>query len=381
MTPAPSPTAISSEEFTRRRAIARNCMEEAGVDVLLVDHAEFMLWLTGYSVSETLYRAFLLPLHGDPWFVVRELDAGPCVAQSRLVDPVTFSDDEDPWSQVAQSLIRRGLASGTVGADFHSYGFSADTCWRLRALLPDARWADLSGISDSLRTVKSPAELHRLASAAAIADSAMQRIADTVQTGWSVNQVAGLVAAHFLQAGADSGETGPIGLGSGDIHFLHALRANAPLTPGSMLHVELTPKVACYSARLMRPVFIGEPAQEVLRAMQTLIALQDAQIRAMKPGVRAADVDAILRQGVLQARLRERYENVTGYTLGLYARTPRPSDFSSCFTPNANWTLEENMVFHMYASAQGFAFSETVVVTPDGGQRLTQTPRHHISVG
>jgi Xaa-Pro dipeptidase len=73
--------------------------------------------------------------------------------------------------------------------------------------------------------------------------------------------------------------------------------------------------------------------------------------------------------------LRSDYANVTGYSLGLYGRTPRSSDFSLCFTPKAAWRLQENMVFHMYASALGFAFSETVVVTPDGGRRLTSTPR------
>jgi Xaa-Pro dipeptidase len=33
------------------------------------------------------------------------------------------------------------------------------------------------------------------------------------------------------------------------------------------------------------------------------------------------------------------------------------------------------MVFHMYASAHGVSFSEMVLVTPDGPERLTQTPR------
>jgi Xaa-Pro dipeptidase len=45
------------------------------------------------------------------------------------------------------------------------------------------------------------------------------------------------------------------------------------------------------------------------------------------------------------------------------------------FTPNANWRLETGMVFHMYVSAGGIAFSETVMVGSDGSRRLTQTPR------
>ena len=33
------------------------------------------------------------------------------------------------------------------------------------------------------------------------------------------------------------------------------------------------------------------------------------------------------------------------------------------------------MVFHMYASAAGVSFSETVLVSLDGAQRLTGLPR------
>jgi Xaa-Pro dipeptidase len=33
------------------------------------------------------------------------------------------------------------------------------------------------------------------------------------------------------------------------------------------------------------------------------------------------------------------------------------------------------MVFHMYVSAAGASFSETVLVTPDGPEILTRTPR------
>jgi Xaa-Pro dipeptidase len=83
-----------------------------------------------------------------------------------------------------------------------------------------------------------------------------------------------------------------------------------------------------------------------------------------------------VRDGALAAKLRDRYDNATGYTLGYYAPwSPRTSDFTRLFVPTARWALEAGMVFHMYVSAQGIAFSETVVVTDGGAERLTQTER------
>lgn len=55
---------FSREEFAGRVAKARAAMAEAGAELLLVDHAEFLAWLTGYAVSETMYRAAFLPREG-----------------------------------------------------------------------------------------------------------------------------------------------------------------------------------------------------------------------------------------------------------------------------------------------------------------------------
>lgn len=367
------------EEFTARVAKTRAAMAEAGADVLLIDHAEFLAWLTGYTVSETMYRAAFLPREGGPWFVLRELDAGPCRAACWFSDIIGYADTAEPHAVMADELRRRGLAAVRIGADHGSYGFTAATRDRLGALLPEARFIDLPAASDLLRAVKSPLEIVLIGDAAGIADKAMAAIATRARPGFSPRAAAAIAAACFLDNGADTGETGPILPGIGDHEFLHGVMTAQPLQDGDILHVELIPKVRNYGARLMRPVLIGEDRRGLAPLAERLVALQDRQLAAMKPGVLARDVDAILREAVLTEGLRPDYDNVTGYSLGLYGRTPRPSDFSRVFLPSSDWRLEEGMVFHMYVSAGGLGFSESVVVQAGGGQRLTLTPRALLS--
>ena len=127
----------------------------------------------------------------------------------------------------------------------------------------------------------------------------------------------------------------------------------------------------------------GPTSPEVCDATIELISLQDQQIAAMKPGANAGEVDAILRDGAVKAGLRSDYVNNTGYTLGYYfEQAPRTSDFTRDFTKDADWKLEVGMTFHMYTSAKaGVAISETVHVTPDGAQRLTQIERRLFQCG
>jgi Xaa-Pro dipeptidase len=175
--------------------------------------------------------------------------------------------------------------------------------------------------------------------------------------------------------GADSARAGIITSGSRS-GSLHGVLGNRALERGDVLHLELVPQVRGYSARIMRPTVIGSPSAAQADAARALIEIQDRQIAAMQPGARAADVDAICRAGVLKAGLRDRYDNATGYTLGYYAPwSPRTSDFTRLFVPTASWRLEPGMVFHMYTSAAGLAFSETVLVTEAGAERLTRAER------
>ena len=70
-------------------------------------------------------------------------------------------------------------------------------------------------------------------------------------------------------------------------------------------------------------------------------------------------------------------------TLGYYfEQAPRTSDITRLFTAGTDWRLEAGMTFHMYAStAAGGAFSETVLVTDGGPERLTRTERRLLRCG
>ena len=132
--------------------------------------------------------------------------------------------------------------------------------------------------------------------------------------------------------------------------ILHASGHEQRLQAGDVLHVELIPKVRHYSARLMRPLIVGEISAARALAQQ-LIAIQDRQLRAMKPGVAACTVDAVAREAVLSAGLREDYSNITGYAL-VCIRAPASKRFKLLFSSSgAVVTGGKHGVSHVYFSA------------------------------
>jgi Xaa-Pro dipeptidase len=367
--------AFPPEEYADRLAAVRAVMLRRDVDVLLVDQAEHLAYLTGFDRSATLYQACVVPREGEPVMVLRRLDEPAFRERTWLSGCVTFADTEDPMGVVARVLRDREWADRRIGLELDSHYLTVARCRRLAAALPDATPVDFSGVLWELRLRKSAREIEYLRAAARIADAALREAVEAAGPGVSERVAAAAASRAFVLLGADNGRAGIVTSGprSGS---LHGTLGDRTLQPGDILHLELVPQVQGYSARIMRPTVIGPPSPEQASAARQLVEIQDRQLAAMKPGTPARDVDAICREGVVAAGLRERYENATGYTLGYYAAWgPRSSDFTRVFLPTAGWLLEPGMVFHMYCAAQGMAFSETVLVTDGGAERLTRSER------
>lgn len=363
------------EEYAGRMARLRERMKAAGVEAALFDEIESLTWLTGYGNSENRWRCVVVPLEGEPFIVIRALDATPCRQRTWIEDVFTFRDWEDPFLTLQSALDRRRLSRARIGLDFNSYGMPLARFARMSQVLSGCEFVDLGPVIWELRLIKSPAEMAFLRQSAAVADAAMERAVHACRPGASQRDAAREAAAAFIELGADPGPPGPISAAQG-WDFLHGHLSSEPLAPGQSVHIELVPRVQGYSARLMRCVSIGEPDAALQAATRRLIECQDRQIAAMRPGAQAAAVDAILREGLLTSGLREQFDNISGYTLGFYAAAgPRTSDFTRIFHPEAQWSLEPGMVFHLYASAAGASISETVEITPEGPLCLSRLPR------
>ncbi|AOO84980.1 M24 family metallopeptidase [Bosea vaviloviae] len=371
---------FSKEEFAQRLSAVRGIMADLDLQVLVLDELESMQWVSGFGISQTMWRCAVVPREGEPFLIVRSLDLVPAIERSPFSGIVGFKDWDDPVSVLADELRKRGLDKTDIGVEFDSSSMSVRRLADLKRELPDAQFKDIGIRIWELRAVKSPAEIEYLRRAAQICDEAVLRGVAAIKVGGRQRDVVKAAAITYLEMGADPGRVGPIttGIGWG---ALHGNEHTHPIEKGSIVHIELTPRVCCYSSRIMRSVVVGEPSKEQLDVMDQLIKIQDRQFAAMVPGAVAGDIDALAREPILAAGLRPSYDNITGYTLGCYpSSTQKGSEFVHKFTPAETWKLKEGMVLHMYLSAEGLAISEAVVVRSDGVERLTQCDRKLFSV-
>ncbi|MER8583145.1 Xaa-Pro peptidase family protein [Mesorhizobium sp. M1423] len=373
---------FNRSEFQSRVERLRAELRTRKLDALFVDGFEASAYYLNYEAPQTFYPAGLIPTEGEPFFVLWSLDVPTMRESSWIEDVAGFSDWEDPAIAIARKIRQRGFDHARIGIDLRSHALTVQTFEALKRELPRVEFVDVDGLPWKLRKVKSVAEIEKLRRAAAISDATMHEIVEAVKPGVRGRDAARMAVDGYIRRGADAGPLGVIniaGPGVDDMGFLHGEDLDTPLKQGDVLHVELIPRFEGYSARMMRCVVVGDIPPALELASRQMIELQDKQIAAMKPGAIAKDVDRIMRQGALDARLRDHYTNFSGYTLGYYPERSRGSEVTWIFLPNSEWVLEEGMVFHMYTSGRGISISETVLVGPNGGERLTKLERRLFS--
>lgn len=364
---------FAREEYLARVERLRAGLVAQGLDALVAFMPETVTWSTGFFTrGYSSYQFAIIPVAGDPVLFCRDVEEyyldATCVFPGRVM--WTDSDDRDA---VAAGAIRRTLGpKARVGIEMGAWPLSAGRFAALKTALPDCTFIDCTALTTRLRLVKSPAEIAYQRAAARAAEAGMAAGIGAAVAGTTERDMAAAICAAMIRAGSDL--PGPGVLSSGERAFhLHGGYSDRVLERGDIVQLEVTPNVRHYHARFMRPMKVGVATDEEQRTVETLIAIQDRAIATVAPGVAATVPDAIYREGVLGAGLRETYTNKTFYSVGLLLQPSGGEPLEA--EPKATWRFEPGMVFHTYVLAHGFGMSETIAVTETGCERLTTFPR------
>jgi len=363
------------EEYRGRLERAQAEMAAHDLPVLILHGAESICYLSGfYTVGIFAYHALIVPAKGEPILVLRALEEPNAIRQSWLAHRCCWHDGDEPIRATQQVITSLSLEGGRIGIEQDSWYLTLKRYRTLCELLPHATFVDEPLIVDRLRLIKSPREVEYIRAAACVAEAQMQAGIDAIRPGVSEREVLEKTIAAGIRAGGEPRYRGSMVAGQPP-RYAHHDWGNGYIEPEDVVKYELTGRVKKYIARLMRTSVVGTPTHEMTRTFDLLTEVYQNGLSRMRPGVTAAKIDEIIRGPLIEAGLREPNRNRIGYSIGLVI-PPTAGEFICEFTPDADWTLESGMVFHMLIGAKGgIGFSETVLVTDDGAEELTRFER------
>lgn len=372
----------------RRESVAAG-MDAAGLDAVCVFYPARVAYLTGFHHIPTERPIALVISSGGrsslvvPAVEKEHAESGTSVDHVRVY--FEYPGAEHPMETVAAVLTDMDARADRTGADHDGYV----PYWGYRG----PRLSDLTGVEpldselivESLRRVKSPAELACIQLSCDWAVRAHRRMQDAITVGKTEMECYTPPATETLfemvrempgwrpRGGDDTGMVAMF-VGGRATAMPHGFVKGHGVQPGDVLVSGAGANIDGYRSELERTMIVGEPTAEQRRAFDAMLALQTRAIEVMAPGVPAGEVELATVRLADELGVSGNLRHHVGHSIGLEGHEAPFLDRGD------DAVLEPGMVFTVEPGVYikdlgGFRHSDTVVITEDGCRVMTHYPR------
>jgi len=367
---------FASEVYAHRLAAAAASAGQAGLDGLVITPGYDLQYLIG-TRAQTFERltALVVPASGaEPVVVLPRLELAALrqsAAADLNLDMRDWVDGEDPYTLVADALGGHARAGVTDSMPaLHLLPLAG----KLGAV-PVLATPVLAG----LRMIKDAAEVDALRAAGAAIDRVHARVPEFLRPGRTEAQIASDITEAIVAEGHSEAAFVIVGSGpnGADPHHRHSGRV---LQPGDVVVVDIGgPIEPGYHSDCTRTYSLGEPATDIAERYAVLQRAQAAAVAAVRPGVRAEQVDAAARDVLAAAGLGEFFVHRTGHGIGLSVHE-EPYIVAGNELP-----LAEGMAFSVepgiyFPGDWGARIEDIVIVTSAGASAVNARPHDLIVV-
>jgi len=363
---------FSREDIESRWRRARQMMDEAGLDVLLVTNEENFQYFTGTSstlglhYSVTRPAVLVFPAVGEPIAIVGNLLVDSFKMTSYVSQVEGFQDVvRFPYEMVIDAL--KGCKAKRVGAELgqeQRLGMPVGDYLGVVSAMPESDFVDAAQTFIHLRMVKTSEEVAYMRQAADITGRARQRLFDEIRPGMTEREVVRSLRRLILEEGGDRTSFVHLISGFPAAHSQHHL--DRPLERGSLLYVDAGAYVRYHTIDYARFATLGPAGDNEKRAHATLLEANARMIGALAPGVTCAQLHRVGAQVIEKAGYEIPPSGRIGHGQGIQFTEP-PS-----ITPDDHTVLEEGMVISTEPEvALNMLWEDVHVITGNGSDQLT----------
>jgi Xaa-Pro aminopeptidase len=356
--------------FEERTSRLRLSFSALGVDSFLISHSPNIQYLCGFSGSAGLLLVgegqATLFTDGRYTFQARQQVRGAQVhiAKQGLLRAV---------GEQLKAERRRAVA----------YATGHTTVAEKRALESivhgTVRWISDDNAVEKLRSVKDADEIARMRTAAHLISDVFCKVLPVIRPGTSELDVAAEIEYGIKQMGGSGPSFDTIVASGPRSAWAHARATSKLLGKSELVVLDQGAILQNYCSDMTRTVFLGRASMRVRRMYRAVLQAQGAAKQAIRPGVRAGEVDRAARRTLERFGLARYFTHSTGHGLGIEVHEmPR-------LGKGEETVLQEGMVVTVEPGVYlegfgGIRIEDDVVVTAQGAVDLTTAPRDFLEL-
>jgi Xaa-Pro aminopeptidase len=379
---------IPAEEFATRRARLLEHVKGLGATGYVLFGPDYVHYFTGFRfLSNERPIVYAQSLAGEDAIFVPEFELERTRAEASFERIETYQ--EYPGPEHPLRILARVLADlnvgGVVAADQDGYPGILGYRGPPLGAVSGATVVTVDAYVERLLARKSQAEIELIRESGRWCAHAHRLLQEHTRVGVTEAEASlraqqeatlAMLAEHGSRGllgsgdGVKAGYRGQIGRRSA---WAHAVAHNIEFAPGDVLVSETGAPVWGYQAELERALVLGPPTGRMRRLFDHMLGSRRAAFAAIRPGATCADVDTAVLRYFEEHDLLPYWRQHTGHGTGLRNHEAPFLDVGDR-TP-----LEPGMVFTVEPGLYdpdvgGFRHSDTVVVTEEGYELLTDYP-------
>jgi Xaa-Pro aminopeptidase len=379
-----------TEARPRRLAALRSKMDTDGVGAYFGVRRESIRYLTGMEYGEGEEK-----VGGNSGQFLVGRDEIVVLADSRYYIQVVeecvgarmekvYNDLYSRWPALLESL-------GSPKRVAVEAGFVSKLMWdRLAAAAPDVELVAAENWVETLRQVKEPAEIERVAAACAVADFALERVAKTLRVGMTESEIALALEWEMRTNGAEGLAFPPAVLSGPRAALPHGSPGARRVAAGEVLLFDFGAQVCGYRSDTTRTLFVGEPSARdraiydlVARAQTAPIDVLAAAVTVGGPLPSGRALDKVARDIIGAAGHGDHFGHGLGHGIGLATHEMPNLGLNAADTPLPTPTVFTSEPGVYLEGEMGVRIEDVVLLDAAAGrvERLSRFPREVTVVG
>jgi len=241
------------------------------------------------------------------------------------------------------------------------------------------RWVNDDNAVEKLRSVKDAAEIAVMREAAILISEIFVQSLRGIRAGVSELDLAAEIEYGIKKRGGSGPSFETIVASGPRSAWAHARPTPRAMGKSELVVLDQGAILKNYCSDMTRTVFIGRAPARIRRMYQAVLDAQEAAKQAIRPGVKAGDVDRAARRVLERYGLARYFTHSTGHGLGMEVHEmPR-------LGKGEETVLQEGMVVTVEPGVYleglgGIRIEDDVVVTAHGAVDLTTAPRDFLEL-
>ncbi|SRR5579875_138203 len=386
---------LPDSEYEKRLDALEQLMKTKGVDATYISGGTSFAYFVGYRYLPTERPAALLIRSGrDVSFFGPVMERDHILKQSKFITRTfTYLDypgDVHPMKKFAKWLVEMKMNGKKIGTDNPSF-YSSPWGYKglnLGELMPETKFVNIGAEIYDMRITKSENELSLVRESVRWGRVAHEYLQSETKPGlfdWEASVIASLNASRDMKKAlgedyvstsasplfAHAGFRGQVGEHS---VYPHSLGIGRPMKQGDMLGTGASADVGGYHSELERNLFLGKPDDKMRYYHKIVLKMQDAAFSAMRPGNPCSEPDKASFKVAQEYGLTDYVLHHTGHGMGLEGHESPFLDVGEEVHLKAGMVMSLEPGLYL-PGLGGFRHSDTIIISQDGAEWLTDYPR------